>query len=477
MATAGEEIVGEQVSFDSDAMAEAVVDESAPVNAGVQEQLALPAGEESVGDLGNWSCFSFGPFGPFSSLFGFSSDPLLEEVVRDYLDRKKCKTLDAETIRGIATIVNYLLELQKAKKEEAAQKRAAKQKRRIKKQKRRIRKPGGGRKKIESKHPYVYYILFYLLDSVIYGNPEKPLYWTDKSLAKLSAAMLEYGIEVSGPKIADMMHEMGFSAHKNKKFEQVGKIHPDAKAQMDYLVEKLKMYTSDSYYAVISIDCKKKENVGNYANNGSEYSLNAVEVNSHDFCDKKVAPYGVYDINHKFGFINLGVSSDTAEFSVHSIEKWWNLYGKAQNPDAKTLVITADGGGSNASRSRLFKLKLQELANKLGMILLIHHYPPGKSKYNKIEHQLFCHISNNWRARPLETIPIILELIRATKTLKGLRVEASLDNNTYETGIKVSKEELGKVLIVKDSTLGQWNYKIFPESMRKEYEEIVKQEG
>ena len=269
------------------------------------------------------------------------------------------------------------------------------------------------------------------------------------------------------------MRGLIYSTLKNRKKEQLGKAHPDASKQMDYIQNKLNKYSSERY-CVISVDCKNKEKIGNFANQGADYNLEPIDVYTHDFCVKKAIPYGVYDINKKFGFINLGVSYDTPEFAVNSIRVWWNKYGLKDYSHVEGIVITADGGGSNASRSNLFKFYLQNLADEINKKIIIHHYPPGKSKYNKVEHQLFNWITNNWRGHPLTDIDVILNYIRSTTTLAGLKVCAELDAKEYRTGIKLTKKEISeKLLIFRENFHGDWNYTIFPTSQKEPFEKIL----
>ena len=339
--------------------------------------------------------------------------------------------------------------------------------------KRSIRKKGGGRYKIECKYPILDYVLFFLVDNYIFGDPEKETYWCAISLKRLRVVLEEYGIYVSTKTINKHLKGMGISLKRNKKMEQDGEKHPDADRQMEYIKNKLEEYKK-SGYCVISIDCKNKENVGNYDNGKKSYCLTAPTVKTHDFCNDKVAPYGIYDINKNSGYINLGISKDTAEFAVNSIRKWWLEQGCKDYPNLRVLVITADGGGSNSYRVRLFKRELQKFANETNLKIIVHHYPRGKSKYNKIEHRLFCHISNNWRDVTLKTVDIILNRIRNTRTLKGLTVEASLDTREYKTGIKISKKELEKELLIdRDVFHGEWNYSLYPESRRDEYKKML----
>ena len=337
-----------------------------------------------------------------------------------------------------------------------------------------IRKKGGGRYKIECKYSILDYVLFFLVDNHLFGDPEKETYWCAISLERIRRILEQYGIYVSTKTISKHLKGMGISLKRNKKMEQDGEEHPDADLQMQYIKNKLDEYKNEDY-CIISIDCKNKENVGNYDNGKRSYCVKPRKVKTHDFCNNKVAPYGVYDIRRNTGYINLGISKDTAEFAVNSIRKWWYEKGCKDYPNLRVLVITADGGGSNSYRGHLFKRELQKFANETNLQIIVHHYPRGKSKYNKIEHRLFCHISNNWRDESLKTVDFILNRIRNTKTLKGLQVDASLDTREYKTGIKISKKELEKeLLIVRDTFHGEWNYSLYPESRRDEYEKVLR---
>ncbi len=330
----------------------------------------------------------------------------------------------------------------------------------------RIRKEGGGRKSIEETQPGITKALESLVSESSFGNPETPLLWTTKSLRNLSGALEEKGFSISFSKVRQMLSDLGYSLQLNQKMLQVGKPHPDRDGQFRHINELAKGFMAEGI-PVISIDCKKKELVGNFKNQGSEYAKSGqpVQVLDHDFPLPelgKVAPYGVYDLARNEGFINLGISSDTARFAVNSIREWWGEMGLSRYPSASTLYITADGGGSNGSRNRLWKTELQELANETGLQIYVSHFPPGTSKWNKIEHRLFSYISKNWRGRPLETLLVIISLIESTTTESGLKVKCGLDKNIYETGIKVSVDELERINIVRNDFHGEWNYCISP---------------
>ena len=325
-----------------------------------------------------------------------------------------------------------------------------------------IRKKGGGRKKITEKRENIKEELEKLLDPDTYGNPENPLRWKTKSLRNLSDELKRIGYEVGHVTVGKIVEEMGYSLQANKKFLQVGDMHIDTNAQFSYINEKAKQFIGENQ-PVISVDTKKKENIGNYKNKGAEYCPmgNPILVLDHDFPSKelgKVRPYGVYDIDKNLGYVNLGINNDTAEFAVQSIQNWWEQMGNELYPEATKLYITCDGGGSNGSRVRLWKTKLQEFANKTGLEIHVSHYPPGSSKWNKIEHRMFCFISKNWRGRPVISTEVVVNLIASTTTKQGLKIVCTVDENHYEKGIKVSDNELREVNIAKSSFRGEWNY-------------------
>ena len=332
----------------------------------------------------------------------------------------------------------------------------------------RIRAVGGGRKSIETKYPNIREELLELLDGNTVGNPENPLCWTTKSLRNLNDALRAKGIETNYVTIGSLLEDMGFSLQQNRKYTESGNAGPDRDAQFCFINEKAKDFL-DLGLPVISVDTKKKELIGNYKNNGAEYhpSKQPVKVNDHDFPDPekgKAAPYGIYDIGRNEGFVNVGLSADTGAFAVNSIRSWWSSMGAERYPEATRLMITADGGGSNGRRNKLWKVSLQEFANETGLEIHVSHFPPGTSKWNKIEHRLFSQISKNWRGRPLETIQIIVSLIASTTTKEGLTVQCVVDPNTYERGIKVSDEELEALHIEHNDWHGEWNYIISPQA-------------
>ena len=317
-----------------------------------------------------------------------------------------------------------------------------------------IRKPGGGRKSAATLHPQLYEYIEKIIDGKTYGDPEKIIHWTTQSLMSIADVLYtDYGIKVSHTVVASALEKMGYSKQMNQKMLQVGKPHADRNAQFEYINATSKKYISERI-PVISIDCKKKENLGNFKNNGKE---------DHDFLNKElgtVAPYGIYDIDKNIGFVNLGTSHDTAEFAVNSILQWWLHIGKETYPKAKRLYINCDGGGSNGSRLHLWKTQLAEFAETTGLEVHVSHFPPGTSKWNKIEHRLFCFISKNWAGQPLIDIETVIDLIGSTTTKQGLKVKCILDENEYPTGIKVDDEEYDRVDIDRIDPMPDWNYVI-----------------
>jgi len=330
----------------------------------------------------------------------------------------------------------------------------------------RIRKKGGGRKKSTFKSPEIEIELAKLIEPALRGEPDSPLLWTSKSLRKLSAELKLLGLNVSHNLVGEILNKVGFSLQANRKTDE-GKSHPDRDAQFEYIHQKVKRYQLLNQ-PVVSVDAKKKELVGNFKNVGKELRRikEPEKVKVYDFpsdADGKAIPYGVYDITQNKGWVSVGIDHDTAEFAAETIKRWWNKMGKSVYPKAQRLLITADGGGSNSSRSRLWKKELQKLSNEIGLVIQVCHFPPATSKWNKIEHRLFSQIAQNWRGKPLLSYEVIVNLIGSTTTTTGLDVVCELDENNYETGIKVSDEELKSLNLIKDEFHGEWNYKISPE--------------
>jgi hypothetical protein len=329
----------------------------------------------------------------------------------------------------------------------------------------RVRRPGGGRRSLAQTDPDLLAALEVLVEPVTRGDPESPLRWTCKSTAKLAAELTRQKHPVSDRTVATMLKQAGYSLQANRKTRE-GASHPDRNAQFEYLNACVRRFDRRGQPA-ISVDTKKKELVGDFKNGGREWRPHGQpeEVRVHDFQDKtlgKAIPYGVYDILNNQGWVNVGIDHDTAQFAVHSIRRWWRQMGERRFPRATELLITADGGGSNSSRSRLWKLSLQGLANDLGLKLFVCHFPPGTSKWNKIEHRMFSFITQNWRGKPLVSHQAIVNLIAGTTTRMGLIVKAALDTNHYDTKIKVSKAELANLRLAPHKFHGEWNYTISP---------------
>jgi Rhodopirellula transposase DDE domain len=329
----------------------------------------------------------------------------------------------------------------------------------------RVRGVGAGRKRITDTDPTLLQALDALVDPATRGHPESPLRWTCKSTRKLAKELQKQKHVVCPRTVAALLIEQGYSLQANRKTTE-GKQHPDRNAQFEYIQDNVLAFLKKRQ-PIVSIDTKKKELVGEFKNGGAEWQPQGEpeKVKVHDFPDKKlgkVAPYGVYDLANNEGWVSVGINHDTAQFAANSIMRWWGEMGTQRFPRASELLITADGGGSNSSRGRLWKVALQGLANEIGLQLNVCHFPPGTSKWNKIEHRLFCFITKNWRGRPLTSYEVIVNLISNTTTEQGLIVKAALDETIYETGIEVSDEELAKVLLTRAAFHGEWNYSIRP---------------
>lgn len=332
----------------------------------------------------------------------------------------------------------------------------------------RIRAAGGGRKKLTDTNDNLVPSIKAIIDESTVGNPESPLLWTTKSLRNIQDILdQQYAIKVSHTLIGDILRDEGYSLQQNKKYLEAGDPGHDRDAQFKFISTECISFMQNNQ-PVVSIDAKKKELVGLYKNGGSEYCPKGcpILVNDHDFpsAEGKAVPYGIYDIFQNEGFVNAGIGADTAEFAVNSLEQWWNRMGKDRYPDATKLLITADGGGSNGRRNRLFKKMLQEFADKTGLEVHVCHFPPGTSKWNKIEHRMFSYISMNWRGKPLETYEIIINLIGNTTTKEGLRVVCALDSAEYKKGIKVTDEEFKELNLFTKEWHGEWNYFLKPKS-------------
>ncbi len=327
-----------------------------------------------------------------------------------------------------------------------------------------VRRQGGGRKKTQTKDPTLLQDLEKLVEPSTRGEPESPLRWTCKSVRRLAEELQRRGHQVSHTLVAELLHEQHYSLQANRKTRE-GSAHPDRNAQFEHINAKVEE-SLELGQPAISVDTKKKEQVGDYKNGGREWrpqgKPEAVQV--HDFGKQKDVPYGVYDLGRDAGWVNVGTDHDTAAFAVESIRRWWKMMGQAAYPEARQLLITADGGGSNGSRVRLWKLELQKLADETGLEISVCHFPPGTSKWNKIEHRLFSFITQNWRGKPLVSHEVIVNLIAATTTRTGLLVRSQLDTGKYPKGIKVSKTEFATIQLHPDAFHGDWNYSIKPQT-------------
>jgi hypothetical protein len=331
----------------------------------------------------------------------------------------------------------------------------------------RQRRVGGGRRSREVEHPGLVSALEALVDGGTRGDPMSSLRWTCKSTRVLASELARQGFPISSNTVGQLLKSRGYSLQSNRKTIE-GKQHPDRDAQFEHIARRVRA-CQKTRQPVISVDTKKKEPLGNMKNPGRTYRRqgNPVKVTTHDFPDKqlgKAVPYGVYDLTHNEAGVSVGVSHDTAEFAVESIRRWWQRLGQARYPNAKRLLITADCGGSNSPRTRLWRWALQRFANETGLTIEVCHYPPGTSKWNKIEHRLFCHITRNWQGVPLESHEIVVNLIGSTRTAEGLEVHAWLDAAEYEKSKKVTAAELSDVAIRRDKFHGEWNYKILPQT-------------
>ena len=327
---------------------------------------------------------------------------------------------------------------------------------------RRDRKEGGGRKSLEESQPGILQATERLVSPATFGNPENPLRWTTRSVRNIAEELQAEGFDVHYTSVSGLLRQLGYSLHVNQKMKQIGPESPDRDEQFKLINGRSLAFLATGA-PVISIDCKKKENIGDFLNKGSEYTpkKQPTEVLDHDFPLPelgKAIPYGVYDVGRNDGFVSVGISHDTAQFAANSVWLWWQQMGKEAYPNATRLLITADGGGSNSYRSRLWKTALQNLANQTGLEIEVHHYPAGCSKWNKVEHRLFSQISKNWRGRPLESLETVVSLIGSTTTESGLSVQCTKDLNEYECGIKVSDEEMDGLQILRFEFHGEWNY-------------------
>jgi transposase len=329
----------------------------------------------------------------------------------------------------------------------------------------RQRRPGSGRKSRTDEQPGLAAALEKLVEPDSRGDPRSPLRWTCKSTRTLARALQADGFEVSYRKVGQLLRSSGFSLQSNRKTRE-GAQHPDRNAQFEHIAKRVKARQRRGEPA-LSVDTKKKEVLGNLKNPGKTYrrKRNPVKVNVHDFPDPelgKAIPYGVYDLNHNEAGVSVGITHDTAEFAVEAIRRWWRRLGKKRYRNPRRLLVTADSGGSNSSRNRLWKLELQKFADETRMIIEVCHFPPGTSKWNKIEHRVFCHITRNWQGVPLETLEIVVKLIGATRTTTGLEVHCWIDEDEYDKGRKVTNAEMHELSIKRAAFHGEWNYEIHP---------------
>ena len=333
-----------------------------------------------------------------------------------------------------------------------------------------VRRAGAGRKAVSANDPELVPALKRLVEPATLGCPMRPLLWVSKSMDKLAETLTGMGHPISADTVRKELVKLGFSRQNNRKADE-GSKHPDRNAQFEHINAKV-LAAQAKHQPVISVDTKKKELVGNFKNGGSDYRPKGqpTRVNVHDFEDKelgKVVPYGIYDVTANAGFVSLGITSDTAEFAVEAIRTWLNRTGRKRYPKMRALTVTADCGGSNGARVRLWKVELQKLADETRLTLHVHHYPPGTSKWNRIEHRMFCHITQNWRGRPLTDRIAVVELIGATTTKAGLTIDCVLDERTYEKGIKVPDAEMDALDITGDAFHPEWNYTIKPRKITK----------
>jgi len=329
----------------------------------------------------------------------------------------------------------------------------------------RVRREGGGRKRKSEQDPAVVKELERLVDPATRGDPMSPLRWTSKSTAKLAEELCQRGFAISSRTVGRLLHEQDYSLQSNRKTQE-GTSHPDRDAQFQHISQQTQAFQQRGA-PVVSVDTKKKELVGDFKNGGREWQPKGTpeQVRVHDFPDKalgKAIPYGVYDVTSNQGWVSVGTDHDTAEFAMETIRRWWLQMGSKSYPGAREVLILADGGGSNGSRTKLWKMALQKLADETGIAISVCHFPPGTSKWNKIEHRMFCHITENWRGKPLVSHEVIVNLIGNTTTPKGLRIRAELDRQTYPTGIKIADADLAELMIEKSEFHGEWNYRISP---------------
>lgn len=332
----------------------------------------------------------------------------------------------------------------------------------------RVRAKGGGRKKLTAKDPALLRDLDALVEPTTRGDPRSPLRWTCKSTPRLARELVAQGHQVSQRTVCDLLAQLDYSLQATRKIHEGGR-QTDRDAQFSHIAAVAAQYQAAGD-PVVSVDTKKKELVGDFKNSGREWQPKGRPegVRVYDFIDPqrgKVAPYGVYDVGANQGWVSVGITHDTAAFAVESIRRWWREMGQPLYPTARRLLITADCGGSNGYRVRLWKVELQQLADELGLVIQVCHFPPGTSKWNKIEHRMFCHITQNWRGRPLVSREVVVNLIGNTTTIEGLRIQAQLDDRDYPAGVKVSDQELVKLALERDEFHGEWNYRLKPRGL------------
>jgi hypothetical protein len=331
----------------------------------------------------------------------------------------------------------------------------------------RVRSTGGGRGYVEDEYPDIEERIRKIVDGKTYGDPMRVLSYTTESLRKIQSELENQGVTIGHVTIGKILDAMDYSKQANQKMLQKGDAHPDRNEQFEYINKTANDYI-DIGEPVISVDTKKKENIGNFKNAGREYRPTGQprKVLDHDFPIKelgKIAPYGIYTVNNNVGFVNVGTSRDTSEFAIESISRWWETVGKGTFPGAKTLYITCDCGGSNGNRTRMWKYQLQQFANRAGLEIHVSHFPPGTSKWNKVEHRLFCYISKNWQGKPLIDVQTAIDLIGSTRTTTGLKVICVRDDTEYELAKKVSDKDYAIINIVKIAPFELWNYRILPQ--------------
>lgn len=329
----------------------------------------------------------------------------------------------------------------------------------------RVRQTGAGRKRIQEYDLRLEEDLDSLVEPTSRGDPESPLRWTCLSTRNLAKTLRDMGHQVSHTTVAKILEKLGYSLQGAKKTIE-GESHEDRNAQFELINDYVKLF-QEYEQPIISVDCKKKEILGNFKNNGQEWQPKGspIKVNDHDFIDKelgKAIPYGVYDINNNSGWVNVGIDHETSEFAVESIRRWWKSMGQEAHPNANFLLITADSGGSNGYRRKAWKVGIQDFSDETGLIVSVCHFPPGTSKWNKIEHRLFSAITQNWRGRPLISLETVVKLIGSTKTETGLRVKCDIDTKLYPTGLKISDNQMEQLRIHPNDFHGEWNYTITP---------------